>query len=1410
MTQREQRAGRATVWEPGRLGVTFRLDEHLGHPEFAWPRTLLHWPVRWPVPCAPARRLRLVDCGGAPVPFQLSRVRLDADGLVRRAVVAFFAGLAPGQHHEFTLSDDESIPFAPVERPVTVLRREDSTVLDAGPIRVALPAAHRPGGRPVPGPILALDRGRGWVGGSELSGRHARVERVDVREVEAGPLEAAYEVRYLFAGGGRYSATVRCVQGYDFVELTESVSGVGDPTLSWELRWDGFHPTHRFSSTWPYSQDAADYADPGSPETYRWPGITQPLLVADSGEDPAFSGPGRPERPEEEFAFTVGPYAPAYAWDVRPHATFWDVRSGDAAGVFIRDPARWDDHRYASWASARDLQLRFRYADGVLHWRWPLPGGTRRTGIACYDHERDREVLRAHERHARELSDRYGIDPDAARRATHYQSTHVRYLYQWHSTLNLDRVKHWVLSYCGRRPAGLTTTGQLRTGRQLLIALFAGEDGPRLSAHGVNEVAGYLNIGQRPLYDRLLDGYDRLCGELDTESAARIDALLLLTGYVSAGEEIGPMRRMFGGHPNFMSDGKAALACLAWLYPEHPAAGDWLDQFETFLRLVGVLHARPALPDRQARPGRWTESLATYVWAFLRPAALGNALGMRTDGHNRVCTPQLAAVGAWLVDALTAPVMTGPVPDDDPAGSPRGAAPGAATAPGALRMHPPQGAHASWPRRPPIEMRLLGDQLRRYRPLVAEHLLWACDAAGHRLDQPRGAADPWRVLHPPAGDRGTNPRLRSTKYTGYGITLRADVDRPSEVSVHLQQTDPGPNYRWGIADDNGSGHLYYYAGGRAYSGHGREDAGDRRAPNATFVSSCGIWRDGAIRSLGPGTLDRPHYDLDTAQYAEITPAPDSPVAGHYLGRSVILVGGDYLVVYDAVAAGQRMVWTWCTLTEPTGHDANSIDTLTDRMPFIHVVRGVRTDGTVLAPPRIDGDFRTPVSRAVRLEGPPESPTGGTLAIVSHRDDLTVAPAGQTPWGARIATPHGVDYVFRHEPAGYHEPATLDVAEDGLRFRGTAGVIRRCRDGQWQLVLFHGTEIGTSDVCLRTDDEDLGISLRYRGGAHECHGDYRAPAATTLTLRVRDGLRGAAFHLDGAPVRPLRHAPEEVTVALPAGRHRWELTAGAPRPIAAEVLRTANASGAAEVHFTTVPAAERYLVQLSEDGGDTWRTAATAHTSPCRLDGLANGRKLHVRVVAANARHHAPPGADYPLYVDDRPPAPPDGLALRLSPDTVELTWGEVLGASGYRVLRRRRGETGYRTLFSGLAFSYADREAHGVIAALDDPDREDSDCADSDCADSDRDGPDRGDAEGPAVTVYEYAVAAENGNGVGAPGAPVPTDPRGWRHWRPPIPLEFRRRHSYHEPPYLPGPAHPDRYDGQQAPPELPPLAEFL
>jgi hypothetical protein len=47
--------------------------------------------------------------------------------------------------------------------------------------------------------------------------------------------------------------------------------------------------------------------------------------------------------------------------------------------------------------------------------------------------------------------------------------------------------------------------------------------------------------------------------------------------------------------------------------------------------------------------------------------------------------------------------------------------------------------------------------------------------------------------------------------------------------------------------------------------------------------------------------------------------------------------------------------------------------------------------------------------------------------------------------------------------------------------------------------------------------------------------------------------------------------------------------------------------------------------------------------------------------------------EYPIYVTDQPPLPPDGLRTEIVAGQVNLAWGEVLGAGEYRLYRRRKG-----------------------------------------------------------------------------------------------------------------------------------------
>jgi len=134
---------------------------------------------------------------------------------------------------------------------------------------------------------------------------------------------------------------------------------------------------------------------------------------------------------------------------------------------------------------------------------------------------------------------------------------------------------------------------------------------------------------------------------------------------------------------------------------------------------------------------------------------------------------------------------------------------------------------------------------------TAEHMMWGAFPAAGKGFENRPDTEVGPI------NRGTNPHLTSAKYTGYGIVLRAGVDTPEEISVFLQQVDKGPNYRWGYANQNGSGDIYYYAGGKSYSGHEREEAGDGHVDDAMFTCNTGVYKDWHFSCVGMNELTRP-------------------------------------------------------------------------------------------------------------------------------------------------------------------------------------------------------------------------------------------------------------------------------------------------------------------------------------------------------------------------------------------------------------------------------------------------------------------------------------------------------------------------------------------------------------------------
>ncbi len=1307
--------------------LNFDLQDHLDHPFYWWPRTLLNYPVRFDQAKVRRTDLRLSGPGGT-TPFQLSEVK-EGGGYLQSAIVSFFADLPAGAGRRFVLSMGGAAP--PTTAPQVKESREgQSIILDTGAMRVRLPDSRTVSGE-APGPILQAARDATWLGKSRIVSPKRPVEAITATRVESGPLFIAYRITYRFQGGARYNATVRAIAGYDFVQLFEEMEGITpDEGIHVRMDWTGYQPTHRQAPNHPYHKEnpAPGYG------RYNWETIDQGNVSTQHGVSAGIGADG-------ELPFRLGPYQPWGAYVILTSANFWDERSNHAVGIFIDRVGQWQDHDYAIWASSNTLQVRYFYNNGLLSWRSPLSTGTRSTGLAVYDHRKDIQSM--------EALDKLASAPMKYRDGLTYRAklspmSHTMFLQNRHGTIDLDMVKDWVLDYPAnaKRPPVLFSDGDIKSAAQLEQRIFSAELTRDLPTQGTRQNAGFAPVPSRSVYGWFIDGYNRFFPQLNERQRERLTAMYLMMAYTHGEEEYMPLRTMISGHPNFLSDVKSAPPLFAFLFPDHPMAGEWADQFEKFLELNTRYHTRPEVKSWDSRGGRWTENLGTYVWAFLRPAMHAEfALRQSVDGKNRLAMPGIAHIGDWLVNALSAPFN-----GEDPAFyvGPDGKIPrhywGMVTAEtGPRRVHPPQGAHSSR-RMPPKSMWLLGRSLLNYDPLTAEYMMWAAKPGDDDAEHAKDLVDAWSIMYRGPDNRGTNPHLKSSKFTGYGINLRAAVDTPNEVSVHLQQIDEGPNYRWGIAGEGGSGVIYYYAAGKSYSHNGREDVGDRPAHDTDFATNFGVWKDGRFKSIGRNVLDRPLYDLDGLQFAEVVSRPgrDSYSWPEYQGRSVMMAGADYFVVYDDVfndAVANR--FSWMT------HGGETL-------PKIHMVKGGMRDRQS-RPVKIQTD---------EIHGVWHDGLGDAMAVVTHRDglrdDLKVT---SRPWGCTVASATSTDQVFR-------DPDGIDYESSGIAFRGKSGIIRqRGAGGGFQMAVFQGTRIATGGVELNVSGKDVGISAHFQQPG-ELAGQYVGTEGGTLTLACAACTPESAFYIDGVR-QTVRAATGGMAVTLTPGRHRWQLTKGLPMPDAPSVSRTENSAGKTNVVWNTVPGAEKYRVEISGDNAKTWRPAGETAATALTVGSLENGKKYHVRLIAANSRFASDPGLEYPVYASADAPPSPDGLRVALTAKSATLTWGEVLGASGYRLYRRAQGSQDFRLVHSGLSRQFADAP-EGLRMPFDVPGKVAAEL--------------RGK---PGYSVWEYAIAAVNGNGEGPKSTVVTTDPASWVNWDPRPGEPFRRRYSYNTTNYL-------------------------
>jgi hypothetical protein len=1300
---------------------TLRLDlvDHLKHPHFWWPRTLLSYRVLFDQHKTDPSRWQLVDLAdNSVVPTQVCDVS-SREGQPSNATLCFFDDLPSGAAHHLELRTGSQQPAVNGSTGVKIVEEAGSIVLDSGALRVRVPASQTiADATHAPGPIEALDEGKGWIGSSSITGQRA-VKQITTEIFDRGPLFARVRITYRFDNGGSYVVTLRLPQGYNFVEMNESITGLTKTDAAgFDMTWTHFTPTQRRGH------------EP----------IDQPKIMYFRGEDPAFTGPARIEDLATDFYYRIAPVGGDSTISTTC-SDFTDPANSRAIGIAVRDADKWDDGEYSIWASSDTLSIKFRYADHLLHWHFPLSTGSRDLMVAAYDPAKV----------SSESLSQWGQSKSKMAKANtgvEQSKSFIDFLDSRFGDMSLDVIKDWQLTYPdnARLPDAsqpLPTSNGAKQMQKLdtyLRDLLGDSEAVKVEGHWLSPVS------LRIMSAWVAPGFLKWRSQMSAEDRERVTALLLFHAYIASGENISAMKHVLRGHPNFMADWKYPLMAGAFLFPDHPMASEWADQFEKFLELCGVFYVRPSVPAWEAKGGRWTESIATYNWAFIQPATAANALGLRFDGRDRWPNPGLSLHGEYLAGIVSAPIKLGK------AGEPLDVKPETdLTADnGFERVHPQQGAH-SGRRQIPGGMALAGESLLRYAPLVGEHMLWAAQ----RPVGPMTNADGEPIdLAKSSINTGTNPRLTSAKFTGYGFVLRAAVDTPDEISVYLQQIDKGPNYRWGFGNEGGCGDIYYYAAGKSYTGHLMEDAGDRRVTDAELTSNTGVYKDQTFRGIGMNDLTEPLYNLDCAQFAEILPRQGSDAYSwpEYGSRSVMLVGHDYIITFDVVNDMSRMSW-------------NTVQGQ-DEMPNIIPIRGE----TAYHIAETAGGGRSGDSDAIRLD--PYKGGGDRMVLVSHKKDVALARGHRSriEGVTDVVTAQSADSIFESRDS-------FDVNEPGRIFSGRAGVIRKLKDGRCELALFHGTAIGNDQLKLAVDNPNLGISAMFKTPT-EASGVFFSRTGGHLTVSA-SGLEAAKLFIDGS-LAPATSEAGGLTVALPPGEHRWQLTAGPVEPMPSQVSRTESLPDGAVIYFDPVAGATKYRLEKSSDGGRTWSAAGEADGPPFMLKGIAANTKMHVRVVALDQSIAALPGTDYPIYVTGQPPLPPSGIKLLLSPDQVALSWGQVLGPKAYILHRRAVGQTQWTEVYRGLDTRYTDH-IPGIIPAYPDPGL--------------RAAADRAPANAPPI--YEYAVSVLDGVGEGPLSSIASTDPASWRNWQPSVPLIFKRQSAYWLPPYVrpdqvPPPSYPN------------------
>ena len=1262
-------------WSNGEIRVVLKDDLNL--PNMSWPLTLLEYPVDFTSNPVSAKELVLIDKGSnQPIAFQFNNIQA-INGKIATATLCFLSDLPSGAKKEFSLTAKKNLSELKeqtVPQRIAVVSKAAETTIDNGTLKVSIPA---PGEyiKLVP-PVLQIGNQTQWLGKSVMPA-NLPFQKLKVSELSVGPLFAQYLLDYRFAGGKSFQLKIQVVAGMDYLETEENMSGFTEAdSMAWKIVWTGFEPEIRYC---PNRPGAPTYKDKRGYDSFVWEKI--------GGSDGDPNGVKHPDMPYDQknlpnglLPFKIAPYHNWMTWWNLTCAAFWNEKTGQSVGIFIKDFEKWVDPAYPLWASKDNLSVHFIYKNG-FYWSFPMVTGTRSLALTVYPHQKDVEVANR----------------------TNAAQVYVDYLRRWHGWISLNKTKDWVLDYASGKPAHpaffkLPSQEAKFNPKDLLSNLKRTTGG---MADAGERSKGPNPVGTRTFYDNITPLFENAESTLSEQDYRQARACYLFMSYIFMDETLMPIRNMLSGHPNFLADIKGVPGMAAFLFPDHPQAKEMADHFEKSTALNLRYHTRPNEPAWEAKGGRWTENLGCYTWAFLRPTLKTSFLLHHFyDGKNRMLQPNISIYADWLLNGLTSPL----------------------TSDKGRRVNPPQGAHSRG-LSPSNLMYTLGQELFYYNPLLAENLLWTTSPEDLGFEFKVGRPDPWdgpakTVYNHPGG---TNPHLKSEKYTGYGFNLRKNFGQPDEMYVHLQQIDDGPNYRWGRAGKGGNGIIYYYADGKRFSHNGMEDVGDAPMGDTERCTNFGVKKDksyrciGDYRSVGRNDLTDPLYDFGFAQFASIQ--ANGEAAPDYKSRSVLMSGNDYIVILDDVkdnSVESRLSW----FVEKS-----------DDFPVIEQLRpGIKGTDANIQPSnstyhKDNGELTT--------KGRYYDGKGDFLTFVSHKKQLKPVLEGVS---YRIEKPDGsTDWVMRDDH-------NLVFKHDNLVFEGSSGIIRQSADKKiFESALFQGKKIGIPGLTATFSDPSQFGGMSLKNTEKGFTGIVQVRKETAVQFSLDKSSIGLVFYLDGKEITLNQTKGNIFALRVPAGRHEWQWTSAGVIPSAPEIVRSVSGATWCELEWLPVTGATTYSIQKSTNGGADWGEIANGiKNTRYKLTGLTDGKKVHVRVLANGKGGTGQPSGDYPVYPASVKPHAPEGLMAVKTGNEVSLDWGQVLGADQYTLYQGVKGTSEAKKIYSGT-----DRKAAVKLV---------------------------GDRK-----IYEFSVTATNGNGESAKSIVADTDESRSINWYP-IPGEIFRR----------------------------------